>query len=322
MVPSDANKYQRTEIKMVKGIDVKPVAHSIQERCGVKFQEFVLYGELMCNSGFYKYCEMEKFNVFGAMVKVQGEAGEVAKKMAAKGFAVQVRGGNEDEEDPSQVMVMLMINQELKDLLDKCDIPTVHFLGQYKNLYEMAIANFDWMLQGNGEGIVLAHGSVGEQKKITKWKIGAEANQTNLSFLRAILDELEDDKEMTLFGENTAKAIDLFNKMYEVQKSNLVMGQPPKPKKEKGGAKALPVKAVLSPEMAAEYSEAIKSAKSKFDHAKTFFAKNMKGVEEFSKLIAAECLNDIKAQNIDEHNRIIKDIIKAEFIEFQRAKKK
>ena len=47
----------------------------------------------------------------------------------------------------------------------------------------------------------------------------------------------------------------------------------------------------------------------------------MKGVEEFSKLIAAECLNDIKADNLDEHNSIIKDIIKGEFVEYNKAKK-
>ena len=100
------------------------------------------------------------------------------------------------------------------------------------------------------------------------------------------------------------------------------MGEAPQPKgKEVKAPKAKPQKVVLSPEMAAQYDEAIKSAKSKFDHADTYFAKNMKGVEEFSKLIAAECLNDIKAENLDEHNSIIKDIIKGEFVEYNKAKK-
>ena len=47
----------------------------------------------------------------------------------------------------------------------------------------------------------------------------------------------------------------------------------------------------------------------------------MKGVEEYSKLISEECLNDIKLnENLtkDKHNSIIKDIIKNEFIEFMK----
>lgn len=100
------------------------------------------------------------------------------------------------------------------------------------------------------------------------------------------------------------------------------MGAAPKAKgKEPKAPKAKPQKVVLSAEKTAEYEEAIKSAKSKFDHADTYFAKNMKGVEEFSKLIAQECLNDIKTENLDEHNSIIKDIIKLEFVEYNKAKK-
>lgn len=196
-------------------------------------------------------------------------------------------------------------------------MPTVPFLGQYENFYSLVMANYDWMVNGNGEGLVLVANS-----KISKWKIGAEANQSNLDSLRTMLDQIEDDKDKKIFGENTDKAVDLFNKLYTIQKSNLIMGEPPKPKGKEPKAKpAKPQKVVLTEEQQAAYDEAIKSAKSKFDHADTYFAKNMKGVEEFAKLIAAECLNDIKAENVEEHNSIVKDIIKADFVEYNKTKK-
>jgi hypothetical protein len=322
MISFTAGSYQKTNIDFVKKMDVNPLRNELNEVCGVDLKNFVLYGELMCNSSLYNYKEFETFNVFGAMIKPEaGEsAQEICQKMEAKGFATSIRGDSdsgEEEEQPANVKIMLLMNQAFKELVDKHGLPTVPFLGKYENFHSMLMANFEWMLNGNGEGLVLVHNSM-----VSKWKIGAEANQSNLNSLRTILDEIEDDKEHTIFGENTEKAVDLFNKLYQIQKSNLIMGQAPKPKgKEPKATKAKPQKVELSAEKAAEYEEAIKSAKSKFDHADTYFAKNMKGVEEFSKLIAQECLNDIKTDNLDEHNSIIKDIIKAEFVEYNKAKK-
>jgi hypothetical protein len=50
----------------------------------------------------------------------------------------------------------------------------------------------------------------------------------------------------------------------------------------------------LTDEELKEYDEAIKSAKTKYDHEDTYFGKGMKGTEEYSQLISKECLNDIK----------------------------
>jgi len=312
MIPFNAGSYQKTNIDFVKKMDVNPIRDELNEVCGVDLRNFVLYGELMCNSSLYNYKEFETFNVFGAMIKPDDDQSpkEICEKLQAQGFAT-----NCGEEGSNKFM--LVMNQAFKALIDKHGLPTVPFLGKFENFYSLVMANYDWMVNGKGEGLVLVHSGM-----ISKWKIGAEANQSNLDSLRTIIDEIEDDKENTIFGENTEKAIDLFNKFYAIQKSNLVMGEAPKPKgKEVKAPKAKPQKVVLSPEMTAQYDEAIKSAKSKFDHADTYFAKNMKGVEEFSKLIAAECLNDIKAENLDEHNSIIKDIIKGEFVEYNKAKK-
>jgi hypothetical protein len=47
----------------------------------------------------------------------------------------------------------------------------------------------------------------------------------------------------------------------------------------------------------------------------------MKGVEEYSKLISEECLNDIELDGDltkKKHDKIVRDIIKNEFVEFMK----
>ena len=51
-----------------------------------------------------------------------------------------------------------MMNAKLKALLDSYEIPTVPYLGNYENVYEMVMKNYDWMINGNGEGIVAVIG--------------------------------------------------------------------------------------------------------------------------------------------------------------------
>ena len=177
MIPFTSGSYQKTNIDYLKKMDVNPLRDELNQVCGVDLQNFVLYGELMCNSGLYNYKEYETFNVFGAMIKPQqGEsAKEISEKMNAKGYATSIRGDHEEgsgeEEQVSEVKIMLLMNQAFKELVDKHGFPTVPFLGKYENFYSMLMANFDWMLNGNGEGLVLVHNSM-----VSKFKIGAEAN--------------------------------------------------------------------------------------------------------------------------------------------------
>jgi len=135
-----------------------------------------------------------------------------------------------------------------------------------------------------GEGIVITHTKVGENGKsvLSKWKNGMEANSVNAGQLDALMQEIEADKDQAMFGENTEKVMELINIMLDVDKSRLIMGEKPKPKEPKvKAAKATKQKETLrelSAEESAEYDNAIKSAKSKFDHEETYFSKGMKGV--------------------------------------------
>lgn len=86
------------------------------------------------------------------------------------------------------------------------------------------MANREWMMNGNGEGIVITSESAGESSQISKWKVGAEMNECNVQFLEELIEEAEGGQ---LYLEDKDKAIELFNVLLEIQSSNKVMGFTP-----------------------------------------------------------------------------------------------
>ena len=80
--------------------------------------------------------------------------------------------------------------------------------------------------------------------------------------------------------------------LYDVAKSMkkvVAEKKAPEPKKQAGS---------ISAEAIAQYEEPIKSAKSKFDHCDVFFTKDKNPIK-YSKMIAQECLKDIKIDASD-----------------------
>ena len=71
-------------------------------------------------------------------------------------------------------------------MLDGLKIPTVPYLGQYQNLHELVEQQYDWMLQGKGEGIIIT-----TQTQIFKWKIGAEEKHTNKESLEKMISKTD-----------------------------------------------------------------------------------------------------------------------------------
>ena len=47
------------------------------------------------------------------------------------------------------------MNQAYDDLIKAHGNPRVPLIGHFQNLYELVQANYDWMFDGNGEGIVI-----------------------------------------------------------------------------------------------------------------------------------------------------------------------
>lgn len=321
MVNPKAASYQKTPLEGLKNIDVAVVKKTIEELAAVEdLGNFVLYGELMCNKGLYDYTEKKLdsgWTIFGAMIQPPKDAEQIVDALHKAGFACALKGGVSSDgegsegaaEDNANFKIMLSMNVAFKELMDKFKYPTVPFTGRYENLYTLVKDTSDWLKQGMGEGIVITHAKAEENGKsshLSKWKNGMEANSVNAGQLDALVLEIEADKDKEMFGENTEKALEMLNIMLDVQKSRLIMGKVPEPVKKGPKVKAPKEKKAglreLSAEESAEYDAAIKSAKSKFDHEDTYFAKGMKGCQEFAGLIAKECLTDITPKDENEHN--------------------
>ena len=78
------------------------------------------------------------------------------------------------------------------------------------------------MVGGYGEGLVIIAPSAGPDCGVSKWKNGTEASGDNLGALHSIQTLIEENKEA--FGDNREKAIEIFDKMLEVEKSKLING--------------------------------------------------------------------------------------------------
>lgn len=151
----------------------------------------------MCNDGLYNYSKdsiSKTHQVFGAMIRLNDakDLQEVADKLAAAKFACCIKdsgSGSEEDEDQGAAdpKLGLYMNETLKELLTKLNVPIVPMAGTYANFYELVKANFDWMKNGMGEGLVLSSPAYGPKCHISKWKIGAEAAGDNGSSLDGIL---------------------------------------------------------------------------------------------------------------------------------------
>lgn len=96
--------------------------------------------------------------------------------------------------------------------------------------------------------------------------------------LDKLLLEVQQDG-VEIYGQNAELAKDLFEKMYQVAKSNKKLMPEIKPQAPKENING------LSPDDLTMYEQPYKSAKSKFDHCDVYFTKD-KNPMNYSKLIS------------------------------------
>jgi len=282
------------------------------------------------------------FQIFGAILKpnTQQDLDTIIEKLDQANFAFGVRIGGSDDDDEEvndseneekadffNKQIFIAMNKTYYDILKKLNYPTVATAdGLSGSFYDLVNKNYEWMVEGRGEGFVVVLPDNGKDSKVTKWKIGSEENSSNLDTLTKILFKLEDDRDREIFGENTDMAIEFFRKLEEIQRSKKKINPEPVKKEAKcgkGGGK----KVNFNDEIMKKYAEPIKSAKSKYDHGDVYFSKGGKGLNEYCALIAKESLNDIEIDKsdkkaIDEHKMIVNLILKPDFIEFNKKKSK
>lgn len=78
-----------------------------------------------------------------------------------------------------------MMNETWLDLIKGMGYPTVPVAGKFGSFYELLNENFEWMINGNGEGLILVQQGENDAT-ISKWKIGAEANSSNVKMLEFV----------------------------------------------------------------------------------------------------------------------------------------
>lgn len=345
------NSYQKVSLDQLDNLNVKAIKEDFLNLTGIeseKIERFNLYGELMCNSNLYDYSEKKiskTHQLFGAILKPSEAkfSQEISEKISKANFASRIEIENEEEDSNSQAeeevnknseipapLISIYMNEAFRDLISKHDYPHVPFMNHFENFYDLAVKNFEFLKGGFGEGIVLVSPAFGANCRVSKWKNGMEASGDNQGTVNKILLSLEEEETLKIFGENVPKLKELCEMFLKIESSRLICGKPKEEKPEKSGKKEGAGKNNKSISISLEemkvYEPAIKSAKTKFDHEDTFFAKGTKGMNEYIKLIAAECLNDITIGKEDvegnkKHLEIVEKLIKEDFINFNRNKK-
>jgi len=74
MIGDKDSHYMKTDLKCVRSIDAAKIKMAFVEECGLQMENikrFVVYGELMCNSGLFDYDTAgvsKTFQLFGIMI--------------------------------------------------------------------------------------------------------------------------------------------------------------------------------------------------------------------------------------------------------------
>lgn len=340
-IAAGTKSYQKAPLVGVGKIDASKVLEKICNLTEIKresIETFVVYGELMCNNNLFNYSAEKidgSYQLFGAVIqpKDSDALAEISEKLIKGNFAMRLATASGDDEenssdDPTEEnyskIIAISMNQTYKDLLLELEYPVVPTAGKIGTLYDVVTGNFDWMLKGFGEGLILCAPAYGAATKVMKWKIGAEKNSMNAGQVHEILNKIEDDKSNAIFGENTEKAVEFFQKLEKICESPLVMGEVPVPVVKVKGPKPVAAKVEITDEVIEQYSEPVKSAKTKFDHSDTYYARNTNGLQEYACLIKMETLKDLGIDEKDKeamvrHTAIIGALIKLEFTNYKKA---
>lgn len=289
MIDPAKKKYQKTCLSEVKKIKVLNLRKKILPTFTEEECQFIIIGELMCNPHLFDYTKKEldsKFPLFGAVIVPQdNKIGlKIMKNLLKNGFFCT----NPFKEDLDGFIgqINLVMNDKLRDIFVN-EGYCVPLLNGNSKLKSMILNNYDFMVNGKGEGIVLSlKDPENDGFLLLKWKIGLEPQLTNIDIFKNIIK----NQKWEILGENDEEKNllrKIFHQMGEISKSQKTIS-----------------KIQLNKKVRNAYNEAIQSAKTKFDSDDTFY-KSLEGFKKYVELIAEECKNDIQIKNEKEHFKII-----------------
>ena len=170
-IDRDRESYQKTSLKKVKQADINNLKIYLCNEVSVdqdKIKKFLLYGELMCNSGKYDYNERDivgEWMVFGAMIDVATNCfDQVFEKLYKAGFAVAPELDGEK--------IRIFASTKFFALVTKCGMKTVNVISSSDSISQIVSTNLEDMKRGKLEGIIftiISH-KTNAGYKVVKWK--------------------------------------------------------------------------------------------------------------------------------------------------------
>ena len=179
------------------------------------------------------------------------------------------------EKEEGSTKITILLNETLINLFNTHGIP----YGEsktYRSLFDLITASQQWMIQGNGEGLVCVCNSFQR-----KWKIGNEQQPA------VFVDLLAKKTKVANSSELDPRILQILEIMLAVHESKLVMGQSNAGKAAAKAAKA-EKRSAINPQ---ELTSAINSALTKFDCPDAFFEKGE--INQFCNLIIEEVTADL-----------------------------
>ena len=300
MIDPSKKKYQKTDLSEVKKINVLNLRTKILPNFTDEETKFIIIGELMCNPHLFDYTNKKldgQFPLFGAViVPKDNDIGlKIMKDLLNNGF--YCTNPYKEDLDGFIGQINLIMNEKLRDIFVS-EGYCIPLLNGKKKMKDMILDNYDFMVNGKGEGIVM---SLKDWEHdgflLLKWKIGLEPQMTNIDIFKNIIKE-EKWRDIGETEDEITTLKEIFIKMGEISKSQNTTTKIQLNKKDRNA-----------------YNEAIQSAKTKFDSSDTFY-NSLEDFRKYVELIAEECKKDLKVKNEVEHFKIIEQELNEDYQKF------
>lgn len=207
--------YQQTSTATAAACDVSALRDRLAEVAGVELGRVCVWGELMCNPGFYSYRERglhEKWVCFGVVValKCASESERVAEGLRGHGLAHSI--------SPSREQVRLLLCPALRRLLQdvaRCDEVAQELVGGRTHAEAVAQAAAG-LRAGENEGLVLVFERPGGQASQRKWKNSSEGGSVSKRHAQALRACLSECQSLVSDGGLDSRVADMVETMLSV----------------------------------------------------------------------------------------------------------
>ena len=268
--------YQKADVTFLSKIDLSALSNELLGDFKEKVKKFFVYGELVVNN-LYDYTNLNIYNkwiAFGICMEISdSEIGKmIHEKLVNAGY---VCNSLHKVVPGSVVKITVLLNEKLRQLFISHNIPVGTSIVVNKSLYDLITLSKDWMINGNGEGLVCVSNEF--QKK---WKIGAEHQPSIFENFREILTKI------STYDDLDDRIVEAANIFFQVIESRKIMGNEAAKKKVK--PPKVKVDSIFPNE---QMKGAIESALTKYDSLESYFeSKKMKEIVNF---LIKEVMDDL-----------------------------